>query len=192
MIRSRMKGNKSIERQIEGLGKKAFFGHDKYLFLALHEALESYKKGNFAVGAVIVDKNGSVLVKGNNRVFVPYHRSDRHAEMVVINDLEEKHAHEGLVIKAPLTLYSTLEPCPMCLSRFLSSKVDNFYYAVGDTGGGMVKNIDHLPYIWQDFRSGRVIEEIECDPDIKDLCRRLFESSDERIAELGLWESDTY
>jgi len=62
--------------------------------------------GNFGVGCIIVDVYGNVIVQGHNEVFHPYFRSDRHAEMVVMREFEDKQLifqrYKGLHYTLPL------------------------------------------------------------------------------------------
>ena len=63
---------------------------DDYCWLTCVLALKAACKGNFGIGALLVDLNGDIIESGHNEVFSPYFRSDRHAEMVVMTRFEEK------------------------------------------------------------------------------------------------------
>ena len=58
--------------------------HDQQLgMVACQEALVAAQRGNYGVGAVLVNPRGTVVGQGQNTVFYPHFRSDLHAEMVV-------------------------------------------------------------------------------------------------------------
>src|SRR5690349_187848 len=58
---------------------------------ACEQALEAAEGGSYGVGAVIVDPNGSIRAYGRNEMFTPPFRSDRHAEMMAMNRLEDSN-----------------------------------------------------------------------------------------------------
>src|SRR5262249_36951669 len=66
----------------------ADYADDIYAWLTCSLALEGVVTGNFGVGAILLDDRGQVVAQGHNEVFHPHFRSDRHAEMVVIDGWE--------------------------------------------------------------------------------------------------------
>ena len=76
-------------------------------------------------GAVIV-KNGSIAGKGYNRV-ISTKDPTAHAEIVAIRaaaaQLGEFHLTGG-------TLYTTCEPCPMCLAASYWARIERVFYAL--------------------------------------------------------------
>jgi len=70
---------------------KEAYPDDKYVWLTDVLALKAVDSGNFGVGCILVDLHGNVVFQGHNEVFNPYFRSDRHAEMVVMDDFEDTH-----------------------------------------------------------------------------------------------------
>ncbi len=83
--------------------------HGGYMRLALEQAQRAGQAGNRAVGAVIV-RNGVVVGKGGNR---RESATDPvgHAEVTALRDAV---GNLGGLDFAGCTLYTTLEPCPMC------------------------------------------------------------------------------
>jgi len=61
---------------------------DKYIWLTNVLALKAVDSGNFGVGCILVDSSDNIIAEGHNEVFNPYFRSDRHAEMVVMDKLK--------------------------------------------------------------------------------------------------------
>ena len=83
--------------------------HDHFMGLALEVGRKGELEGNVPVGSVIV-RDGEVIGKGHNEV-----RSGpdatAHAEVQAIRDACRR---EGTPDLAGATLYTSMEPCPMC------------------------------------------------------------------------------
>jgi len=93
-----------------------------------YEGIENKHGGPF--GAVVV-KDGKIVGRGHNRVLID-HDPTCHGEMVAIRDAcknLKSHDLTGCVI------YTTAEPCPMCLGAILWSNISKAYYGcnVNDT-----------------------------------------------------------
>ncbi len=112
-------------------------------------AIQAADLGTYGVGALLLDQDGEVVVEGHNEVFVEGLRSDLHAEMVVMNRFEAtqpgKHDLRGH------TLVSSLEPCPMCMTRLIFAGVGKIRYVKEDDLGGMVQRKSQLPPIFRDI-----------------------------------------
>ena len=83
--------------------------HQHYMKLALERAREAGRKGNRAVASIIV-RDGTILGAGENTMFTDFDPS-AHAEIAAIRDACAKLKTIDL---SGSTLYTTLEPCPMC------------------------------------------------------------------------------
>lgn len=90
--------------------------------IALAEASAHIGCGPF--GAVVV-RAGRIIGRGSNRVT---RNSDptAHAEMVAIRDA---CANQGDFSLAGCVLYTSCEPCPMCLAAAYWARLDRVYYA---------------------------------------------------------------
>jgi tRNA(adenine34) deaminase len=84
--------------------------HDHFMDLALQEARQGVVQGNKPVGAIIVLR-GQVIGRGRNTVDSEGD-STNHAEIVAIRDACRNRKRATL---EGATLYSAMEPCPMCL-----------------------------------------------------------------------------
>lgn len=96
---------------------------EKYMNLAIKEAIIAAKKGNVPVGAVIV-KNDKVIAKGHNlknKCFI----SLLHAEIVAIYKTCKKL---NKWILDDCELYVTLKPCKMCYYAIAESRIKKVYY----------------------------------------------------------------
>ncbi len=84
--------------------------HDRFMGLALEEARRSLAEGSAPVGSVIV-KDGEVVGAGRNRV-LSLRDPTVHAEVDAIRGACRRLGTANL---SGCVLYSSLEPCPMCL-----------------------------------------------------------------------------
>ncbi|MFC5848757.1 nucleoside deaminase [Deinococcus petrolearius] len=106
---------------------------------ALEEAWEAYLRGSYPIGACVADASGRVLARGRNRLgeerrvdgVISGHRLG-HAEVNALLELPDLDAQTGRA----LTLYTTTEPCPMCLGALLMARVGGLAYAAADPWAG--------------------------------------------------------
>ncbi|MBY0437797.1 MAG: nucleoside deaminase [Burkholderiales bacterium] len=80
-----------------------------YMGLALAQAEEAFARGDWPVGAVVVNE-GRILALGQNRQNTMCDVTV-HAETDALRRAQSAH---GLPAIAGSTLYCTMEPCPMC------------------------------------------------------------------------------
>lgn len=86
------------------------------------EGVENKDGGPF--GAVIVDSNGNIISKGHNMV-LSSNDPTAHAEVVAIRKACLKLKTHDL---SGYTIYSSCEPCPMCLSAIIWSNIKCIYF----------------------------------------------------------------
>ena len=159
---------------------------DVYAIVVLKEALIAVGERNGPIGACLVrESDGNIIEKGRNRQFEPYFRSHAHAEMDLLDRYEERMQAPGPLsgpggnprrIYEGLVLYSSLEPCPMCMTRILNAGIDKIYYLATDDTGGMATRINALPPFWRELAQGRVIAPAECSPELSRIAGHLFTS----------------
>jgi tRNA(Arg) A34 adenosine deaminase TadA len=145
---------------------------DEYVWLTNVLALKGVDSGNFGVGCILVDVHGNVVVQGHNEVFHPFFRSDRHAEMVVMDEFEDTH-HDISMMKG-YTLYTSLESCPMCFVRLITSGVYKVLHASPDMTGGMVREMKNLPKFWLDLYEGKVFSQANCSRELINTANDIF------------------
>ena len=108
------------------------------------EAWEAFKSGSIPIGAAIFDENGTLLVKEHNRSSEPdtVNRLISHAEANAMRKLDTSSCNVRSAV-----LYTTMEPCPMCMGTAVMSNIRHLRYASRDPYCGSVylKNTD--PYI---------------------------------------------
>lgn len=90
--------------------------------IALSE--KAYKSGKGLPIGCVITRNGEIIGEGHNEVFKRLNPT-AHAEMVAIERACEKAASVQL---SGCELYTTVEPCPMCLAAIYWAKIDVVYY----------------------------------------------------------------
>lgn len=98
---------------------------DKYMNLAIKEALKAKNGGDVPVGAVVVHKNKII-----SKAFNKKEKSKNaicHAEIIAIKKACKKinswHLNDCI-------LYCTMEPCMMCCGAILQSRIKKVYFLV--------------------------------------------------------------
>lgn len=105
----------------------------KLMFEALVEAKKAYLKGQIPIGAAlviedrIVDVNSNSQFKNKNWFY--------HAENILIQR-NGKRIEEARKIDKNVELYTTMEPCLMCLGAMAQSRLSRIIYACPDPIAG--------------------------------------------------------
>ena len=97
---------------------------NKFMKRAIALSLESVKSGGGPFGAVII-KNNEIISEGMNRV-TKNNDPTAHGEIVAIRNACKNLNDFSL---KGCELYTSCEPCPMCLSAIYWSRIDKIYYA---------------------------------------------------------------
>jgi tRNA(Arg) A34 adenosine deaminase TadA len=97
---------------------------EQFLSEAIRLAVESVAAGGGPFGAVIV-KEGRIIARGTNRVTLS-NDPTAHAEIVAIREAGRALADYRL---SGCVLYTSCEPCPMCLSACYWSRLSEIIYA---------------------------------------------------------------
>lgn len=105
--------------------------------LALEEARAAVHHGDVPIGAVLVDRAGTVVGRGRNRREVDNDPS-AHAEIVALREAGQLRGQWRL---SDLTMVVTLEPCPMCAGALLAARVERVIYACTDPKAGAIDSL---------------------------------------------------
>ena len=97
---------------------------NKFMQKALKEAENGIKKGEGGPFGSVIVKNGKVVGSGHNRV-LKNNDATCHGEMEAIRDASK---NLGTFNLEDCELYTTGEPCPMCLSACLWENIKKVYY----------------------------------------------------------------
>ena len=138
---------------------------DKYMKLAIEEArlgIHNNEGGPF--GSIIV-KDGKIIGRGHNQV-VKENDPTCHGEMQAIRNACKNIKSFDLTGSV---IYTTAEPCPMCLGAILWANIDHVYY------GCNIKDTDNIGFRDDVFynkmkNTSHFINELD-----RDECLKLYE-----------------
>jgi tRNA(adenine34) deaminase len=99
-----------------------------YMKLALRHAQHSFREKEVPIGAVIADSNGIVIATGRNQVET-LKDGTAHAEILCLRKAANVIDNWRL---NDCTLYTTLEPCPMCMGAIQNFRIKKVVYAASD------------------------------------------------------------
>ena len=97
---------------------------NNFMLRAIELSVNSANNAGGPFGCVIV-KDNKIIAEGSNKV-TSSNDPTAHAEIVAIRDACQKLNTFNL---SGSDLYSSCEPCPMCLSAIYWSHIDNIFYA---------------------------------------------------------------
>lgn len=126
----------------------------------LEEAWAAYCAGSVPIGAAVCDATGLLLSRGRNRIADPLPSVAPDPQRPVIHH-DLAHAELNALLALPLagwdktlpnsprqwTLYTTMEPCPLCLGAFYMSGLRQLHYAARDSYAGSVNLLGATPYL---------------------------------------------
>lgn len=124
---------------------------EKFMYVALNEANKAKLKDEVPVGCVLV-KDGKIIAKAHN---LKEHKRNSlcHAEIIAINKASKKLNAWRL---KDVTMYVTLEPCPMCAGAIQQSRIKKVVYGANDIKMGALgssfnlyeqKSLNHYPSV---------------------------------------------
>ncbi|MBI4732759.1 MAG: nucleoside deaminase [Chloroflexi bacterium] len=114
----------------------------------LELAWQAYCDDCIPIGAVVTDSGGRILASGRNRIFEKTKPGGvngtalAHAEVEALRglDLDAVDPHTCL-------LYTTTEPCPMCMGAFYMSGLRTLHYAARDPYAGSTNMLGTTWYL---------------------------------------------
>ncbi|MCE2616681.1 nucleoside deaminase [Phocaeicola oris] len=108
---------------------------------AIRLSIENVKKGGGPFGALIA-RNGEIIATGVNRVTAK-HDPTAHAEVCAIRAASRKLETFDL---SGCEIYTSCEPCPMCLGAIYWAHLDKIYYANNKTDAAEIGFDDSFIY----------------------------------------------
>ena len=97
---------------------------NEFMKRAIELSIKSVNNGGGPFGSVIV-KGDKIIAEGSNKV-TSNNDPTAHGEIVAVREACKKLNDFSL---NGCELYSTCEPCPMCLSAIYWARIDKIYYA---------------------------------------------------------------
>ena len=98
--------------------------NEDFMRRAIALSKDSVLNGGGPFGAVIV-RNGKIIAEGSNRVTID-NDPTAHAEVIAIRIAALK---EGTFDLSGCFIYTSCEPCPMCLGAIYWAHIDKIFYA---------------------------------------------------------------
>lgn len=116
--------------------------HEKFMREAIRLSLENVTSGNGGPFGAVIVKEGKIIARGANQVTAT-NDPTAHAEVTAIRNACSKLGTfqlEGCVI------YTSCEPCPMCLGAIYWARPDLIYYANTKKDAAAINFDDHFIY----------------------------------------------
>lgn len=187
------KSIQALEVRIAAYVPDNYYRDDAFGLIVVKQAIISLKAGSGGIGACLVDgRTGELVETGRNRQYRPHFRSDMHAEMDLLNRYEDRVQKKGGANSTndprqcgDLILFTSTEPCPMCLTRIINSGIQRMYYINPDPDGGMAHRMEQLPRFWREFAANRDFRQADCSPELQQIARDLFRHSVRSFAKSG-------
>ena len=104
----------------------------------MDQAWEAYCDDCFPIGAVVVDKDGKILSRGRNRIYEKQ-KGGRHLRGAELAHAEVEallHIDFDAIDPHSCALYTTTEPCPMCMGTFYMSGIRTLHFGSRDPWAG--------------------------------------------------------
>lgn len=124
-------------------------------------------------GAIIVNKDGKIVGRGNNKV-IGSKDPTAHAEIVAIREASKTIDTYDL---SDCVLYTSCEPCPMCLSAIIWANIKEVYYACNRKDAAKIGFRDDMIYEYLKGENKNLIDIKELD---REKCMELFNEYKEK------------
>ena len=112
---------------------------EKWMSLALDQAIKAEEEGEVPVGAILV-KDGLVVARAHNQP-ISTNDATAHAEIQLLRAAGEKLKNYRLT---GTSLYVTLEPCAMCLGAIMHARVERIVFGAHDPKTGVCGSSENL------------------------------------------------
>ncbi len=127
--------------------------------IIMNKAIESAIKGirnkeGGPFGAVITDKDGNIIASGNNKVIIN-NDPTAHAEVIAIRNACQILKTYDL---SNYIMYTTCEPCPMCLGAIIWSNIKTVYYGCDKEDANNIGFRDDIIYEYLNNRELKLLD----------------------------------
>lgn len=135
---------------------------------AIESALNGIRnKEGGPFGAVITDKVGNIIACGNNKVILN-NDPTAHAEVTAIRNACQKLNTYDL---SDYIMYTTCEPCPMCLGAIIWSNIKTVYYGCDKEDANNIGFRDDIIYEYLNNRELKLLDMHQID---REECMKVF------------------
>ena len=105
---------------------------EKWMALAIKQAVKADKEGEVPVGAVLV-KDGQLIAQAHNQP-ISTNDATAHAEIQLLRAAGRQQKNYRLI---DTTIFVTLEPCVMCLGAMMNARVARIVFGAYDPKTGV-------------------------------------------------------
>jgi tRNA(adenine34) deaminase len=112
---------------------------ERFMSMALEEAVESALHGDVPIGCVVVRGDELLGAAGNQRELL--NDPTAHAEIVALRQAADEVGSWRL---EDCTLYVTLEPCAMCAGAMVNARLDRVVFGASDPKAGFAGSLGNL------------------------------------------------
>ncbi len=153
-----------------------------WMELALAQARHAIDLGEIPVGAVVVDEERDAVVGAGCNMTLTTHDPSAHAEMVALRRTGQALSNYRL---PGLSMFVTLEPCPMCAGLLIHSRLKRLVFGTPDPRTGacgsvfdLIADPRHNHHV--DVQSGVLADECS------EILKSFFRLRRQQIKELGV------
>lgn len=148
--------------------------HERWMDIALEEAKIAADIGEVPVGAIAVYED-EIIARGHN-LRQKLQSPSAHAEFLA---MEAAAKHLGSWRLIDVSIYVTLEPCPMCAGTMVNARLSNVIWGAKDAKAGAIESLysltaDHRLNHRVTSISG--VREAECAGVLQDFFRKIREA----------------
>ena len=105
---------------------------EKWMALAIKQAIKADNEGEVAVGAVLV-KDGQLIAQAHNQP-ISTNDATAHAEIQLLRAAGKLQKNYRLI---DTTIYVTFEPCAMCLGAMMHARIARIVFGASDPKTGV-------------------------------------------------------
>ena len=149
---------------------------NKYMQMAIEEGFKNIQSGEGGPFGAVIVRNGELVARAYNKVLLT-NDPTMHAEMVAIRLACEKLGRFDL---SDCEIYSTCQPCPMCIGAIFWARIPKLYYGALDSDADAIGFSDKFIYdaIRADFQGqdSLAIENID-----REGCLELFKAWEKKL-----------
>ncbi len=139
---------------------------NKFMRSAIKEAQKGIHKGHGGPFGAVIVKDGKIVARGHNQV-VKNNDPTCHGEMQAIRAASKKLGSFDLT---GCDIYTTGEPCPMCMGAILWANINKVYYGCNIDDTEKIGFRDSVFYQMQEEGMGEKVLELD-----RKACLKLYE-----------------